>query len=96
MVILAQLADHRGGLVNGSGNEVGIVAVGSVPVASVEYPDGLVAYCGKRLEKADEPVLVIDLRIRARLVFVLPNWEGESGGCTFNSGLEDILSDPGI
>lgn len=67
MVILAQLADHGGGLVDGPGNEVGIVAVGSVPVASVEYSDGLVAYCGERLEKADESVLVIDLRRSARL-----------------------------
>lgn len=93
MVILAQLADHRGGLVNGSGNEVGIVAMGSIPVASVEYSDSLVAYSGKRLEESDESVLVIDLRRSSRLELVFPNWKGESGGQTFNSGLEDMLSD---
>lgn len=80
MVILAQLADHRGGLVDGSGNEVGIVAVGSVPVASVEYSDSLVAYCGKGFEKTDESVLVIDLGSTSRLESVFPSWEGASGG----------------
>lgn len=93
MVILAQLADHRGGLVNGPGNEVGIVAMSSVPVASVEYSDSLVGYCGKRLEESDESVLIIDLRRSSRLEFVFAIWEGESGGQTFNSGLEDMLSD---
>lgn len=93
MVILAQLADHRGGLVNGSGNEVGIVAMSSVPVASVEYSDSLVGYCGKRLEESDESVLIIDLRRSSRLELVFAVWEGESGGQTFNSGLEDMLSD---
>lgn len=93
MVILAQLADHGSGLVDSSGDEVGVAAVGSVPVASVENSDGLVAYCRQRLEEADESMLVIDLSRISRLEPVLPIWEGASGGRTFNSGLEDILGD---
>lgn len=61
MVILSQLADHGGGLIDGSGDEVGIVAVCSVPVTSVEDSDSLIAYCGKGFEKADESVLIVDL-----------------------------------
>lgn len=42
MVILAKLTDDRGGLVDGASNKVGIFAVGGIPIASVEYADGLV------------------------------------------------------
>lgn len=80
MVILAKLADHGGGLVDGSGNEVGIVAVRSVPVASVEYSDSLIAYCGKGFEEADESVLIIDLGRISRLEAVLAMLRGMQVG----------------
>jgi hypothetical protein len=48
-----------------SRNEVGIVAVRCVPVASVEDADGLVVDCRERLEILDEAVLIIDLQERA-------------------------------
>lgn len=76
MVILAQLADHGGGLINGSGDKVGIVAVRGVPVASVEYSDSLIAYCGKGFEKADESVLIIDLGGILRLEAALAMLKG--------------------
>jgi hypothetical protein len=43
------------------GNEHGIASVGGVPVASVEYPHGIVADVWERLEEADEAALVVDL-----------------------------------
>lgn len=41
MVIFAKLTDDRGGLVDGASNKVRIFAVRGVPIASVEYADGL-------------------------------------------------------
>jgi hypothetical protein len=74
VVILAQLADHGGGLVDGSGDEVGIVAVRRVPVASIEYSDGLIANCGERLEEADKSVLVVDLRRKLAVRIPISSW----------------------
>lgn len=42
MVIFAKLTDDRGGLVNSTSNKVRIFAVRGIPIASVEYADGLV------------------------------------------------------
>lgn len=42
-------------------NERGIVAMGSVPIASVEYPHGIFTEIRERLEEADEAALVVDL-----------------------------------
>lgn len=42
MVIFAELADDRGGLVDCASDEVCIFSVSSVPIASVEDADGLV------------------------------------------------------
>lgn len=42
-------------------NEHGIVAMGGVPVASVEYSHGIFTEIWQRLEEADEAALVVDL-----------------------------------
>jgi hypothetical protein len=42
-------------------NEERILAVRSIPVASVENPDRLIVKGGQRLEEADETTLVIEL-----------------------------------
>lgn len=42
MVILAELADHRSGFVDGAGDENGIFSMCGVPITPIEYPDSLV------------------------------------------------------
>lgn len=61
MVIFAELAEHRGRLVDGAGDEGGIFAVGGVVVAAVEDADCLAAFCRKGFEELDEALLVVNL-----------------------------------
>lgn len=61
MVILAELADHGGGLVDGTSDEVGIFSMCCVPVASIKYPYSLAVACGQALEVPDEAVFIVDL-----------------------------------
>lgn len=61
MVVAAELAHDRRRLVDGASDEVGILAVGSIPVAAVEDADGVVVDGGQGLEVADEAMLVVDL-----------------------------------
>lgn len=61
MVILAELADHGGSFVNGSGYEVGILSVGCVPVASIENSNSVFITRRKTFEVSNEAMLIIDL-----------------------------------
>lgn len=48
-------------MTNGSCNEVCILAVGSVPVASIEDADYVVVYGWEGFEKTDKSMFVVDL-----------------------------------
>lgn len=62
-----------------SGNEVGILAMGGIPITSVEDSHNIVVDAGERFEETDEAMLVIHLRAKKpKLV---------SAAC-----LEDVLS----
>lgn len=69
------------------GNVHGIASVGGIPVASVEYPHGIVANIWERLEEADEAALVVDLVLNVSFS------NGPAPICrrTFNSGLEAMI-----
>ena len=77
MVAPAQLADHGGGLVDGAGDEVGVLAVGRVPVAAVEYADRVVIDGGEGLEEADEAMFVVDLSMCQSVCLVARKWRLE-------------------
>jgi hypothetical protein len=71
VVAFAELTNHRGRLVHGPGNEVGIFAVGRVPVTPVKDADRVLAEVWERFEEADEAMLIVDLRL---LAFAANDW----------------------
>lgn len=46
MVIFAELSNDGGGLVDGTGDEVGIITMGSIPVPTVKYADSIIVVRG--------------------------------------------------
>lgn len=61
MVISAKLTDHGVRFVDGSRDEVSILSMGCVPVASIEDSNRLIIKGGKTFKVSDEAVLVVDL-----------------------------------
>lgn len=59
--MLAEMTNDGGGLVDCSGDEVGIFAVGGVPVAAIENTDSVIITVLEALEVAYEAMLVVDL-----------------------------------
>lgn len=98
VVILAEVADDGGGLVHSSGDEVGIFAVGGVPVTAVEYADGFIITGWKTLEVADEAMLVVDLVKKIKKISIKWSLHSAKTGPrqhmrTFNSGREDMMGE---
>lgn len=48
-------------MTNSSGDEVGMIAMGGIPVAAVEDANDVVAHGGKGFVEADEAMFIIDL-----------------------------------
>lgn len=95
MVAAAELAQDRGRLVDGAGDEGGIFAVGGVVVAAVEDADCLAVFGGEGFEELDEALLVVNLGGMS----VSMGWAGltsseQVGELTFNSGRFDIIAVP--
>lgn len=80
-----QVAEHRGCLVDGAGDEFGVGGVRGVPVATVENADQvIVVCCWEGAEESDKTDFVVDLELLG----------SETQRCwvlTLRSGREDIL-----
>lgn len=61
VIIAAELTEDGSRLVDGAGDEGGILAVGGVVVAAVEDTDRLAVFSGKGFEELDEALLIVDL-----------------------------------
>lgn len=82
---------------NGSGDEVGMFAVGGVPIAPIEDANDIVAHGGKGLEELDESMFIVDLLFGIARLVSRPIGKGLGEmGCkgrqTLSSGLDDILA----